>query len=134
MYRRTTEAHVAPDSGAHSAARGGEMAGSTLLEVLIALGIVAIALTFFVSILQLSVHSVTVVHEQTTAAILARSQMETIKSAAWPGPYSTISAPPGFTVLVASAPGPIAAIQVITVRVQADGRDILTVQGYKGQR
>ncbi len=60
MNRRTTSAHVvlgfAPQSGA--SARADTWRGSTLIEVLVALGIVAVALTVFLSVLQIGVRTV----------------------------------------------------------------------------
>jgi len=129
MYRRRNGAYVAPPGPAV-----GGLEGSSLLEILVALGIVAIALTVFVSMLQLGVGSVASIQEQTMAALLARSQMETVKSAAWPGPYPSIAPPSGYTINVSSSPGPLADIQSITVRIQRDGRHILSVQGFKGHR
>jgi Tfp pilus assembly protein PilV len=136
MYRRTAPAHVVFDDPAQPAARavGGNLRGSTLLEVLVALGIVAVTLTVVVSMLVMGVRAVGNVDEQTVATTLARSQMESVKSAAWPGPYSPVAAPAGFTIQITTAPGPSASIQVVTVRVQRDGREILRVDGYKGQR
>ena len=60
MNRRTTQAHVvldiAPQSG--TSARADTWRDSTLIEVLVALGIVAVALTVFLSVLQIGVRPV----------------------------------------------------------------------------
>lgn len=109
-------------------------AGSTLVEILVALAIVAVTLTVVVAMLQAAVGAVASVHEQTLAAALARSQMETIKSSPWPGPYPTVAAPAGYQVTAGVGPGPLSGLQIITVTVRRDGRSIVVVQGYKGQR
>ena len=134
MNRRTSAAHVAADSQPQGVTPDRDLAGSTLVEVLVALGIAAVALTLFVSILQLGVHSVATIQERVTATTLARSQMETVKLTPWPGPYPVISTPTGYTLTVAASSGPIGGIQMITVRVAHAGRDVLTLEGYKGQR
>lgn len=111
-----------------------EERGSTLIEILIALGIMGVVLTVFVSVLQLGVLSVSDVQERSTAMTLARSQMEIVKSAPWPGPYPALATPAGYTVSTSIGPGPMPTIQAITVAVRHNGRDILTTQVYKGQR
>jgi type II secretory pathway pseudopilin PulG len=131
MNRRTTHACVAAASRQQP---GSDLPGATLLEALVALAIVTIALTVFVSMLQFGVHSVAGLHEQTLATALARSQMEAVKAAAWPGPYPPVAAPSGYTVSVANAAGPVAGVQLITVRVHHGGQTVLTLEGYKGQR
>jgi hypothetical protein len=84
--------------------------------------------------LVMGVRTVASVNEQTIAATLVRSQLEAVKNAAWPGPYSPLAAPTGYTIQLSTAPGPIAGIQIVTVAVQRNGREILRAQGYKGQR
>jgi type II secretory pathway pseudopilin PulG len=137
MNRRRMKPHVVPSPPPSAAtAEVGPHAerGSTLVEILIALGIMAVVLTVFVSILQLGVFSVGDIQERTTAMTLARSQIETIKSAPWPGPYPTLAAPTGYSVTTSVGAGPMPTIQVISVRIQHNGRDVLTTQAYKGQR
>jgi len=133
MNRRRSAACVAGDAplAAHPA---GLAPAATLTEVLVALGIVAVAVTVIVSMLQLGVRSVAAVHEQATAAQLARSQMEIVKSSPWPGPYPAVAAPAGYNVAVTLADGPVPSIQLVTVRVHHGQRALLTLQGYRGKR
>ncbi len=106
--------------------------GSTLIEILVALGIIAVALTVFLAALQLGLRGVANVQEQTLAASLARSQMESVKAAPWPGPYPALAAPSGYTVTTTPESGPLPGLQLITVTVSRHGRPLLTIQGYKG--
>jgi len=108
--------------------------GSTLVEILVALAIAGLALTVFLAALEAGIRGVASVQHRTVAATLARSQMELIKTAPWPGPYPPVSAPPGYAVTVDTQPGIVAGVQLVTVNVQRDGRGVLTLQGYKGQR
>jgi prepilin-type N-terminal cleavage/methylation domain-containing protein len=108
--------------------------GSTLVEILVAMGIVAVALAVFISMLQTGVLTVGSVQDQTVASALARSQMEVVKSAAWPGPYPVVAIPPGYSVTVSSDPGPSPELQLVTVRVLRAGRTVVTLQGYKANR
>jgi len=134
MNRRRSSACVVPDTAVAHLKASAMLPAATLTEILVALGVLAIALTVFVSVLQLGVHSAAAIHEQTTAARLARSQMEIIKNAAWPGPYPAVTSPPGYIVSVSLSQGPLTSLQLVQVRVQHDQRDVLTLQGYKGQR
>ena len=108
--------------------------GSTLVEVLVALAIAAIALTVFLAAIEAGLRGVASIQERTVATTVARSQMEAIKAAPWPGPYLPVSAPPGYVVGVSTGPGLVAGVQLVTVTVQRDGRSIMSLQGYKGQR
>lgn len=108
--------------------------GATLVDILVALAIAAIALTVMLSVLSIGVHSVASIQERATASALARSQIESIKSAPWPGPYSTIAAPSGYSISLEVGAGPVTGIQLVTVTVRRDQRAILSLQAYKGQR
>jgi len=122
--------------------------GFSLIENVVALAIVAIIAVAFLSGLATSARATVVADEHTTAASLARSQMEDIKKQAYdsannPPVYSLISGiPSGYTVSVsASRLDPENdgfddddGIQRIVVTVGRGSKTILTLEDYKVDR
>ena len=121
--------------------------GAGLVEVLVAVAIMAIVLTIFLSALVTGGLGVRVVHERVTAENLARSQLEYIKdyepyneiTQTTPGAYPTVtSIVSGYAITVTASP--IATtnfdIQLITVTVFYG--DVLTptftMEEYKVKR
>lgn len=119
--------------------------GAGLVEVLVAVAIMAIILTIFLSALSTGSLATRVVWERVTAENIARSQLEYIKdygtyntvTETTPGAYPTItSIAPGYTITVTASP--ITAtnfdIQLITVTVFYDGEPTFTIEEYKVNR
>ena len=114
--------------------------GFGLVEVLVALAIVATAVIMFLSSLPTGSRTVGLMYERTTAENLARSQLEYTKSQDYiPAPvsYDTIvSLPSGFTVSAQASPVTDRDdnIQKITVNVCRDGESILFMEDFKVNR
>ncbi|HEX7365149.1 MAG TPA: type II secretion system protein [Dehalococcoidia bacterium] len=127
--------------------RKGEQ-GLTLIEVLIALSIIAVVATTYLVGMQMSTKAVITTQEHVNAESLAKSQMEAVKRA----DYDETSIPPDYQASkLAPADIPaeydivIAAVrleadplndeddglQQITVTVTRSGRAIFTLEGYK---
>ena len=117
-----------------------DQSGVGLIESLIAVAIVGIAVTIL--LLGLSTGSLAVQknEKRVTAENLARGQMEYVKSQAYdavPASYDTVSPLPddyGLSTNVTSISGRDFNLQKITITVTYDGEDILTLEGYKGNR
>ena len=114
--------------------------GFGLVEVLVAVAIVATAVIMFLSSLSTGSRTVGLMYERTTAENLARSQLEYTKSQDYiPAPvsYDTIvSLPSGFTVSAQDSPVTDRDdnIQKITVTVYRDGEPILFMEDFKVNR
>ncbi len=113
----------------------GPQAGATLLEVLVAVGILAMALVILITGLSTGVMAVRNADTLTTATNLAASQLETIKAQAYDvsgAAYTPIAAPAGYTLSLAT--GVIAAgMQQVTVTVSFTGGAV-TISNYKVNR
>ena len=72
-----------------------EERGASLIEILVAVAIIAIVLTVFLSALSTGAFSVALVRERVTAENLARAQLECIKG----HPYITGAIPISYTTL-----------------------------------
>jgi prepilin-type N-terminal cleavage/methylation domain-containing protein len=80
-----------------------EQKGFTLIEVLVAVAILAAIGVVFMTSLGTAYRSVGVLDEQTQAEALARSQIEDIKNSAWleDGQYpGTIDLPPQYSIVI----------------------------------
>ncbi|MEX2247766.1 MAG: type II secretion system protein [Dehalococcoidia bacterium] len=113
--------------------------GVTLVETLVALGIISTALIVFLAGISTGVISTSRSDRLSTAHEVARSQMEYTKALAYSAPpaaYPTVTPPAGYTVTAnASAiPGGDASIQLVTVQVSKDGGVVFTLEGYKVDR
>jgi prepilin-type N-terminal cleavage/methylation domain-containing protein len=117
--------------------------GDSLVEILVAVAIIAIVLTAFLAALSTGVRSVAVVRERVTAENLARAQLEYIQHEQYqevtqttPGAYPTVtSIVSGYAITVTASP--ITAtndIQLITVTVSHHGESVLTIEDYKVDR
>ncbi len=129
--------------------RSGE-AGFTLVEELVALGIVAVGLTFVLLAVGTATIGVRESDEHVFAENLARSQIERLRTAPYSAdptavPYPIVAAPPGYGVGLGveywTAPnGPFTTtlrndgMQRITVSVSHDGLPVLSVGAYKVNR
>ena len=117
--------------------------GVTLLEVVIALGILGVIGVSFFGGLRGSTKALITADERTTAESLARTQMEWIKSQPYSsGNYTAAPVPvayAGYTVrdpvvplvITDNVTGTRSDIQKIVVAVYREGRQILTLEDYK---
>lgn len=130
--------------------------GMTLLEVLVALGILGLVAGGFLAALTISSRANIVSQEHTTAESLARTQMEYLKGCAYidysePGhpEYAEVAAPESYAINIAVAPiepdpedpgflepldeGEDKEVQKITIEVYHQGRLILDIETFKAQ-
>lgn len=109
--------------------------GASLVEILVAVGIISLALAILVGALAVGALGVQSAHRLTTAANLAADQIEVIKHAAYDpaGAYPTIGAPPGYSVAVAVTEIDTG-LQQITVTVSFQGETLTVVGNYKVDR
>lgn len=135
----------------------GDERGTSLVEVLVAVAIMAIVLSAFLAALSTGVITVGVVHERVTAENLARAQLECIQkhpyiSGALPISYTnvctvTTSTLPSYladitgisywytaTSSFSSDPAHDSGMQWITVTISHNGEQVLTIGDYKVRR
>jgi len=127
--------------------RKGEQ-GLTLIEVLMALSIIAVVATTYLVGMQMSTKAVVTTQEHVNAESLAKSQMEAIKLADYdetniPPDYEATKLadiPPEYDIDIAAVrldadllndPDEDDGLQQITVTVTRSGRAIFTLEGYK---
>ena len=108
--------------------------GDSLVEVLVAVGIISAALVILVASLSTGAFGVRLSNQRTTATNLAAVQLESVKGAPYDpaGAYPLIDASPGYTITLDSrviSPG----LQAVTVTVTYDGGDV-TIGNYKADR
>lgn len=114
--------------------------GFGLVEVLVAVSIVATAVIMFLTTLSTGSRTVGLMYERTTAESLVRSQLEYTKSQDYipaPASYDTIvPIPSGFTVSAQASPVTDRGdnIQKITVTVYRDGESTLFMEDFKVNR
>ncbi|MDD5288982.1 MAG: hypothetical protein PHY28_07745 [Dehalococcoidales bacterium] len=111
--------------------------GAGLLEMLVAVAIVGVALTTFITALSTGSLSVGTLNEATVAQGLAQSQMEKIKAATYAAGYTsdlTLPAGYGVAINVSSIPGANINIQKITVTINRDSQPVLVMEDYKVNR
>ena len=118
--------------------------GMTLLEALVALGILsAIAVTFMTG-LATSSKSVIIADERSTAENLARVHMEWVKNSDYSDNATTYTGAPipntddynnySATISAEALNTPDDGIQKITVTILRSGDSVLTLEGYKVNR
>ena len=111
--------------------------GTGLVEVLVAVAIMAIVVTIFLSALFTGSLGVGVVHERVTAENIARSQLEYVKESdfiAGTDHYTpTAISHTGYTAAI-SATTIYAGVQLITVTVSHSDKNVFTIEDYKVDR
>ena len=125
------------------ARRSGQV-GFTMIETLVALVLVALLGTAFLSALATVARGTMVADEQTAAHSLAQSQMESAKAASYitgATSYSPSALPSdaeytGYAIGIAALAihTPDDGIQKLTVTVSKNNRQILSLEGYKVNR
>ena len=114
--------------------------GASLVESLLALAILAIAVTPFLAAFSTGSLAVGKADRQVTAEILAHSQAEYTKGQAYvvaPASYDIITPlPAGYSISsnATSASGRDTNIQKITVTVQHEGKDLVVLEDFKLNR
>jgi type II secretory pathway pseudopilin PulG len=110
--------------------------GDSLVEVLVAVAIIAIVFTVFLAALSTGSLSVKVVHERVTAENIARSQLEHVKETGFitgTDHYTpTAISHPGYSATIA-ATTIYTGVQLITITVYHNG-PVFTIGNYKVDR
>jgi len=124
--------------------RHGAASGMTLVEVLVALGILAAVAVIFLLGMSTASKGAIVSNESVTVDSLAKSQMESIMASSYKIPpsqtYTKIAIPQelvdqGYDIVITlgNAPGHIAddGLQEVTVDITRDGEIVFTLKGLK---
>ena len=118
-----------------------EERGESLVEILVAVAIMAIVLTIFLSALSTGTLSVGVVHERVTAENIARSQLEHAKHSDFISgtnyytPTEISDSHPGYAAVIsATTIYTYTGLQLITVTVSHNSEPIFTIENYKVDR
>lgn len=109
-------------------------AGDSLVEILVAVGIITVALTALIAALSTGMLGVRTANRVTVANTLAVNQLEAIKAAPYDpaGAYPLVSAPAGYTITLASRTL-AAGLQQVTVTVSYEGGAVV-IGNYKVDR
>jgi Tfp pilus assembly protein PilV len=113
--------------------------GSTMIEVLLSLALLAMVVCGLMTGLSSTSISSGVVQVQATADSLARSQMEYVRSLPYqvaPATYPTLTPPSGYAVTAQALPvaGTDDQIQEVAVTVTSGGKSVLILEGMKMNR
>ena len=117
---------------------GGQSPGFTLIEILIALALFAIIGVVFANGLATASRATITADVRTNAESLARTEMEYIKNLGYADNY-TVEIPAqyqegGYEILPIGVEELADGLQKITVTVTHEGREIITLEGYKVSR
>jgi prepilin-type N-terminal cleavage/methylation domain-containing protein len=115
--------------------------GDTLIEMLVAIAIITVTLTVFVTSLSTGAIGVGLARDLTRAHNLALSQLESVKAQPYAVPvycgdettYATLAVPAPFSVATAACelhPG----LEVITVTVTLPGSTLVALSNYRIDR
>jgi len=111
--------------------------GAGLVEVVVAVAIIVIVLTVFLSALSTGSFGVSVVRERVTAENIARSQLEYVKEsdfiAATDHYTPTAISHTGYTAAI-SATTIYTGVQLITVTISHNGEPVFMIENYKVDR
>ncbi len=109
--------------------------GESLIELLIAVGIISMTLVVFIMSLSTGAMGVGLNTRRTMATTLASSQLEAIKASAYitSGAYAPITGPDGYTILIDTAVISTG-LQQVTTTVRYDGQVLAQISNYKMNR
>ena len=108
--------------------------GESLVEILVALAIIAIVITIFLAALSTGTFGVSVVCKRVTAENIARSQLEHVKESDFIADYTpTAISHPGYTAVI-SATTIYTGLQLITVTVFYNDERVFAIEDYKVNR
>lgn len=110
--------------------------GFTLIEVLVAIGILAVLGATLFSGLSVGAKSNLVAARRSTASALAASQMEYLKSIPFDTSYVAAPVPPayaGYSVEIVVVPLRDGNLQRLTVSVEHSGDELKSLTGYKSR-
>jgi type II secretory pathway pseudopilin PulG len=123
--------------------RLGDQAGIGLVETLVAIALLGVAMTSFVTDLSAGTIAVKVQNENTTAQGLAQTQMEVIKAAPYDKngkSYRAVETPEGYDINIAVDPAvdekgnDKKTIQKVSVTILHNGEAIITLEDFKVNR
>jgi type II secretory pathway pseudopilin PulG len=123
--------------------RLGDQAGIGLVETLVAIALLGVAMTSFVTDLSAGTIAVKIQNENTTAQGLAQTQMEVIKAAPYDKSgksYRAVEAPEGYDIDIAIDPAvdekgnDKKTIQKVSVTILHNGEAIITLEDFKVNR
>ncbi len=113
--------------------------GFSLIEVIIALALLGIIAVAVLGGLATASNTLAIADERTTAESLARSQMEYAKNQTYaasytaPIPQDYVDAGYSATIVVNPVTGK-GGLQKITITIEHQGRQVITLEGYKANR
>ena len=115
--------------------------GDTLVEILVAIAIITVALTVFVTSLSTGAFGVSVARDLTRANNLALSQLESVKAQLYAVPaycgeagvYPAITVPESYAVAVETCELDTG-LEVVTVTVAHQGETLVTLSNYRMDR
>lgn len=112
--------------------------GSSLMETIVALGLLGIIAVTFLSATATSSSGRLIADEHASARILAESQLENLKKQTYAFSYDPVPVPPeeypGYFSTVDVDNMRNGNIQKITVTIRHHNRDVTTLEGYKVNR
>ncbi|MBN1191933.1 MAG: prepilin-type N-terminal cleavage/methylation domain-containing protein [Dehalococcoidales bacterium] len=120
-----------------------EQAGISLVETLVAVAILGIGITSFVTALSAGIFAVKIQNEDNIAQGLARTQMETIKAAPYDSTgnsYRPVDSPVGYDIDIAVSTAVkeknknTNTIQKVSVTITRDEEEIITLEDFKVNR
>ena len=122
----------------------GNETGVTLIETVIALAILGLIAVAFLSGLATTAQATVIADEQATAESLARSQMEYVKTVDYvyeatqysPAPIPSGDDYSGYSATIDAEPlhVPDDGVQKITVTIEHNDKQVITLEGYKVDR
>ena len=109
--------------------------GASLVEILVAVAIIAIVLVVFISALSTGSMGVGLATRRTTATNLAAIQLESIKAESYDagGAYGMVDRPTNYEIVLATSVI-TTGLQQVTVTVSYDGEALIELSNYKIDR
>ena len=120
--------------------------GFSLIEMLVAIALLGLIATALITGLATASRGLLIADERETAINLAESQMENVKEQPYSAVYNPISTPPHYSVNCTAVPiNPVThepfndeeddlGLQLITVTIKHNDKEVITLEGYKVDR